>query len=791
MVKIIYPEHAGRARGPDVTVTWSAEHAALQQISVDGEEYTNVPADRQSFVVRGLTQGVHSLTVLIDHTKSASVTFYVHKPVQLSAVKLYTLDLSSLRQLNVDDAKATAAAFETLHLVACLQGIVNRKGPVLYVDYLRADSFWIEKMRAKGAYLEHAELTPLSSIEAAISTFARQIKGVVVWDPEVPATSNVASTICGVENLIPIRYDPAPGSLYDRLVINGPKLKIVQDLTGKFSGSGKIPNTNRDSTGSAKCDAYIWAKTRYLDTGKCNPAEIGYWCDAFWLKAARDVSLDNVGLTNHDFVVARKGFLCDLHVWEDEAPRDDPKQRFGLDRETLCEVLLSCYKANKGRMIHFSGFTPWAVKYTSHGNAGGKHGGVDTEWEMTRITSSYNAYVDADAIGYVGMANASVFQHYPLPDRLIQNRPLTRRDLEEKGYIDNQGKLAPLNFVYHYLGDYDSAAWLYNAMPDIWASPARGKVPSGWAFNPNLIERLPVLFDWVYDTKSPLDYFVAGDSGAGYVNPTALLAPRDISKLPSGADAWIEHNIPYFRRLNYSIVGFIINAFCGELTDESNRMYTSFSADGVMTQAWMPKDKKRDHLLDNMPVAHMEQDIGDTPEVSAREIIKHGRPGQTTFMGFRSILQRPDWIESVNKAIREARPDCRFEPVDPYTYFYLLRHSLGGSNDMRATYTFDTMPAEIKAGKTVSVTAGLRNDGWDTWERDTVVLTARFGDKAKAVACELPKDVEPGEAVVVEAKLAAPTKPGKYEFTLELRRGSDGWFGDSGDLPWIKPVRTV
>ena len=793
-VKMIHPEHAGRAKGPDVTVTWVAENVTIQQISVDGGEYADVPTDRRSLTLRGLAEGTHAIKVLVNQTSEASITFYVYIPVQLSPQKLYTLDLAWLRQVNVGDPRAAAEAFETLHCAACLQGIVNRDKPALYINRMDADSFWLGKMRAKGAYLEHAELVPLESLEAAISVFAERVKGAVVWDPDVPSTSNVASTICGVEDALPVRYDRTPGSLYDRLVVKGPKLKTVQDLAGKFIGSGVIPDSERASTGSAKCDSYLWAKARYIDTGRCNPAEIGYWCDAFWLKAPQDMGLDNVGLPNHDFVVARKGFICDLHVWQDEAPRDDPNQRLGLDRDTFCEILLACAKANKGRMIHFSGFTPWAIKYTDHANAGGKHGGVPTEWEMVRVATSYNCFADADAIGPVDLANASVFQHYPLPGRLVQNSPPTRRELEEKGYIDKDGKLAPINFVYHYLGDYDSAAWLYNNMPRIWNNPARGEVPSGWAFNPNLIERIPMVFDWCYQTKTPLDFFVAGDSGAGYVNPTNLLPPREPSGLKSGADAWIAHNVPYFRRLDYSITGFLINGFCGELTDASNRMYTSFSADGVMTQAWMPADKKRDHLLDNMPVAHMEQDLGGSPEVSAREIIKHGKPGETTFMAFRSILQTPEWIKAVNTAICKERPDCRFEPVDPYTYFYLLRHSLGGTNEKRATYTFDTMPTRIKAGETIAFAAGVRNDGWDTWTRtgtDAVVLTATFAGRSKAIQFALPGDVEPGEGAVIEMKLAAPKEPGEYQFTVELRRGERDWFGDAGDLPWEKAVQVV
>lgn len=794
LARITSPEHAGRAKGPDVTIAWDAPEAMLQEISIDGKPYQAVNPDERAFTAVGLSEGVHTVNLRIERGHGlleASSTFCVYMPAQLAAGTLYTLDLSHLRSVDVSDPVQAANAFDTLHCIAVLQGLVNRDQPRLYINYLGADEFWLARMRMKGGYLEHSELVPLDSIEDALKVFSSYAKGAVVWDPDVPSTSNVASTVCGVEDLVPVRYDPTPGSLYDRLIVNGPRLPVIHNLVGYFGKPGKINSTNIDSTGSAKCDAYLWAKAHYLDTGRCNPAEVGYWCDAFWLKAPRDMSLDNVGLSNHDFVVASKGFICDLHVWDDEAPRDDSDQRPGLDRETLCEILLSCYKRNEGKMIHFSGFTPWAIKYTDHRNAGGRHGGVATEWEMTRITSSYNAYVDADAIGYAGMANASVFQHCPLPDRLVQNRPPTKQELQERGYIDADGKVAPFNFIYHYLGDYDSAAWLYHRMPVIWQSKSRGEVPSGWAFNPNLIERLPLVFDWVYETKSPMDYFVAGDSGAGYVNPTALIPPRPFGGLPSAAEAWIAHNIPYFRRLNYSIVGFIINAFCGELTDESNSMYTSFAEDGVMTQVWMPKDKKTDHLLDNMPVAHMKRDIDGKPEDAAGQIIPHGQPGKTAFVAFRSILKDSDWIKAVNDHAKQARPECNFTPVDPYTYFYLLRHFLGGSNNRRATYTFDTMPASVQAGRTVKISVGLRNDGWDDWAsegEDAVVLTARFAERESVTVCKLPHDVPAGESAVVELAVAAPDARGICQFTLELRRGADGWFGDAGDLPWAKQV---
>ena len=47
-------------------------------------------------------------------------------------------------------------------------------------------------------------------------------------------------------------------------------------------------------------------------------------------------------------------------------------------------------------------------------------------------------------------------------------------------------------------------------------------MPIAWAFNPNLSDRVPYVFDHIYKTKTSNDWFIAGDSGAGYLNPTLL-----------------------------------------------------------------------------------------------------------------------------------------------------------------------------------------------------------------------------------------------------------------------------
>ena len=80
------------------------------------------------------------------------------------------------------------------------------------------------------------------------------IDGVVVYDSSIASTSNVASAVAGVENLVAVRYDPVPGSLYSRIVLAGPKLKVKvrlinQDGTPLFTGKETIPGTKRISKG--------------------------------------------------------------------------------------------------------------------------------------------------------------------------------------------------------------------------------------------------------------------------------------------------------------------------------------------------------------------------------------------------------------------------------------------------------------------------------------------------------------------------------------------------------------
>jgi hypothetical protein len=300
------------------------------------------------------------------------------------------------------------------------------------------DTYWWNKYRKNGEWLNGRDTLVITGIEELVAYFRNDIAGVVVYDSKVASTSNVASAVAGIESLIAIRYDTRPQSLYSRLVLGSARLKVKVWLTrqdGKplFTGTGTVPETKRKSTGSVKADPYIWFIEKYMKTGKCNARYGAYYIDQKWRYNPRATVANHHTLTNHDFFVSRRAFFFDLSPWDDEPATDDPLQPVGTDLAVLKEFLLEAYGYNRGeKMCYIGGFPAWAFKYTKR--AGGKHDDVPTEWEFSRIISAYNAFKDADAIGFGALANASFWQHFPLDEKYPQHW-VTHEDLKQRGYL--------------------------------------------------------------------------------------------------------------------------------------------------------------------------------------------------------------------------------------------------------------------------------------------------------------------------------------------------------------------
>ena len=598
--------------------------------------------------------------------------------------------------------------YDTLIFLTTLQGIVNRDQPRLYLlhDHQRlatpgVDAFWLEQYRAAGqpyGWLAETEMVELTSLAEVLATFANSVEGVVLWDPAVPATLNVATTIAGVEKLAVLRANS------DLLPQITPYLPIKQSLVGLFTPNqptnqptNQLTNqpTNQLTTqppSSPKTAAYLWAKEKYLDTGLANPQFLAYLEDGWPATqyARNQMTRGGVYAFERDYVVQQRGFAFDLSPWPGEPPNDDPGQPIGADRATLEAILASAQGRTGGQLIKIWGFIPWYEKYTVSAGAGvdGQSSAVKGEWESTWLFSQSGGYLQGgggDVFG-LALANVSVHKFGPAPARRSPPAPPTEAELIDRGYLTPAGQVsADRTFVLFYAGDYDLAHPVYTLMANYasqpWLDPQRGKIPLAWGFNPALVEDIPAIMTYLYATQTGQDYFVAANSGAGYLNPDAL---SQIALL-----RWLWRSRQFYHRYGYDVQGFLLNGNGAAMSQRRLDAFSLIAPVGLVTPDF-EIDEPWPRQQWGVPLtAAASEVLAGTPDVAAeavhnayrRTVLKEGRP---PFLVFRSAFQSPTFLWGVRDRIQAADVEGRiladdgsalhpnYTVVDPYTFFFLL-----------------------------------------------------------------------------------------------------------------------
>ncbi len=565
---------------------------------------------------------------------------------------------------------------DVVRLIASFQGLLNRSyglthQSLLYLDVADSDAFWLNYTRSPGGSFAGLQLHPLPTLNDFLEAFAAPLAacGLIYWDEAVPATANVAATICGLEGPLPVRYSEDPASLCALLKARG--LAVRQSLVGLFGPNGSAYGAGFTGCGSAKNDAYRWAYERYFD--RCSSRYLAYVLDGAgcvngtpFAAAAPSPGLNC--LYNHDYYIARCCFFFDLTCVDIEHPCDDLDQPLGTDLQTLRQILRGRYERAGGEFGQILGFPPWWVKYTT-AKGMGKLVPTTLEWIYVALVTAYNLAKEADAAHPCSMSNASFYCRYQSKFSHYQNA----RPREAKQFHNRT------RYFTFYGGDYDSAAWLKQHVKNFWGDPARGTLPLNWSFNPNLGERAPMVFDYVHEHQSGLDFFSGGDSGAGYVIPAALFSSCPQRELPSGADAWQAYSRRYYQAHDLSVTGFIINGHY-PLTEEIMQTFAAISPAGNFHNCWNSTMAS----YHGVPFVYLHNGVSgkeDRVEDSAKAMYRHfcGRMKGYNFAGFRSVCDSPsDTKRLVERFLRyatEQNDGYDYEYVDTVTFFDLLRQS--------------------------------------------------------------------------------------------------------------------
>ncbi len=566
---------------------------------------------------------------------------------------------------------------DMVRLVASLQGLVNRDfgrdenhRSIIFYSSDASDSTWLTEMLKDGVYKDFTKI-PIANKERFFEVFEHQLKycGMILWDNNVWATSNVAATICGVDGYLPVRYG---SSLATTLKEMGVPQK--GNLSGMFknNGSGKIKGTSITTTGSAKNDAYLWALEKYGN--RCSDKYIAYTLDAAATTPGSEFSEKGMtGLTNHDYLIARRAFFYDLAPYTGDLACDDPAGKVGLDAGTMRKIFQKRYDRANGEMGMNMGFPPWWAKYNKDYGKGELEDG-ELEAYFAELVTCYNLAMEADASPLAEMTNGSVYYKYvPTLGKFENTKPATNMKYDNGKY-----------YFTMYIGDYDSSAWMKEYVYNMWIKGGgdrkRGKINMMWSYNPNLSYRIPMAFDYIYKNKSGYDYFAAGDSGAGYVNPTALFSGVTLSqsKQPrpastgDGSAKWIAYCQKFYEKFDLDITGFIINTgnpFDKKIMD----MYNQISPVG---STYYNGNDNRLLINNGVPYIQCRIGVGKNKSDYLYDWAMNNMKGYH-FAAYRTVSWTPSEVAStVDGYIAYAKAKGKtVEYVDPYNFFSLIKQS--------------------------------------------------------------------------------------------------------------------
>ncbi len=364
--------------------------------------------------------------------------------------------------------------------------------------------------------------------------------------------------------------------------------------------------------------------------------------------------------------------------------------------------------------------------------------------------------------------------------------------------------VAPLTFTTFFEGDYDMGTPIYTTpvavSPKVWTDPKRGTIPVAWDFAPDTIDYYPGVFHYYYATATALDWFTVPDSGGGYVNPSYLS--------PSDRALFLRTSRRAMGKTGESFLSFFLNGFAASPAADVAQAWNAVGPDGVLANQLSAPDHR---MVDNVGWCAVDGNGWSYGGISDGDAIQNlakaysdrygaaGGGAGPRFLAGRNVYTGPSLASTMVAQNRSAHPERDITVVGPYTFGYLFREASGGSNTQRASWIDDTLSRSPKAGAPIKGTVTVRNDGWETWAKDSCSLglvvspnrdaSPMSPESATVVMAALPKDVAPGASIEVPVTLTAPAQAGSYAIAYDMR--CSAWFEAALNLPYHDDVVTV
>ncbi len=392
---------------------------------------------------------------------------------------------------------------------ACLQGLANREAPRLFLDFgiyddpsarrtnedFLPDAIWHSKFRAAVgdqdahnlAYYRKRfglRVSRLRDLRAAVRTHRDLLQGLVVWDPQLPDTANVAIMLAALEDLLVVAPDRIASAEREF------GLAVRHDLRGRWRDRLELYTwalenlQSRCEKGTLASIEPAWQRPEFADY------LVAHRIFTYSLSSAAKTPLFRAGQTLLLLLIggpfALRNLLFDMHL-------EDALKRIGL-------WLMGLGSPETRLALRIQRALP-AVPYPT---LYGWHTRRDDELAFMLLLSASNLrLVPAHLAG-----NFSFHSRLPGPERF------------EQAHVDPASvKLEHKTYLTFTLSDGDQLVLMGTGELGNWRRSERGRVPFNWEVQPLLVDLAPALLAQYYESRSPADYLIGGPSGAGYIIP--------------------------------------------------------------------------------------------------------------------------------------------------------------------------------------------------------------------------------------------------------------------------------
>ncbi len=467
-------------------------------------------------------------------------------------------------------------------MLACLQGLVNREKLRLYlIDHSEEGSeTWLRELKVP---IERSD-DPVGLVRR----FREVVKGLVIYDPALSDSVNVATTLAGQRDALVV--SPAWA---ERLAAEGLGFKVVTDLRGRFSNRleayrwqfehlraganprllvGLAPGHGRRTRnglplefeevaveGSAVRDGGN-RRERTLDLSRFLGGEAVYlhFQDASpgdgWGAAVGRVRAEADGEVIAEFTGGRgseAGFLHDPQRSQVDRGgfrfADQGRHftyRLPVDKEARrLEVTLEMWNQFRVSAAKVEPRMPWrpfgrlrdyavanrAMVCWLDANAPAERELLEEMFEDAGPGTPYVGWFGNDIEGeFAAVEVASSHGVYVVPADWFNNLTVFSGTRPRVPAPEGPETPEPARRIYvtFTFGEGDNLQYNQHRMRVLWDDPARGRVPINWSSTPLLLDAAPVLLDFYRRTATPNDLLVSGPSSVGYFYPDPWPTPQ-------------------------------------------------------------------------------------------------------------------------------------------------------------------------------------------------------------------------------------------------------------------------